>query len=247
MLHPLSTIATARHSLAPFGFVLPQYRERLDYQSPIDPKHINHERIVLYLWERANRVSQPGPLPITTIIHEIIPAADAAQRLIRGDSMWDDREYLKRDIALLSTIVQWFGTSVGRVFLEDIGHWAYVPSVQPLRGPDEYVQKLRSESNRALPFMWTHSTCNDRCHTTTTQYMYISAPHCYVSDDLSIRDRAVINGLMVWLGMEAGREFTRSFVEVKNKLWDRKIRQSRADFSAARKHGYGSSLVTANK
>ena len=128
MIHPFSYVALARQSLAPFEYTLPQYRDRLDFQNPIDPKHTNHERVALYLWERVNSCFADEPQPIRTIIHGITPAASTEQQILHGDILFEGRPYLDRDITLLSIIVQWFSTNCGRMFLEYIAYWTYVPT-----------------------------------------------------------------------------------------------------------------------
>lgn len=201
MQHPLEN-----PSLAPYGFVFPHYQTRLKYK-PITDCFINSEKIILKHWDKRNRAKALQPLPVQTIIHEILPAQASANRIIKGDFQYEDLPYLTRDILVLSSIIQWFGTNVGSCFLERLySDISCKPSFHPER---EFRMKLAKEMQRRdMVAFWTH-ICTSRCDRVR------SFPYdgCYYdSHEVSTRDRAVVDGLMRWLGRNAGRAFIAEYL-----------------------------------
>lgn len=194
MQHPL-----VNPSLAPFGFTFPVQQKRLQFK-PADGFGINTERVMARLWDRLHRNDAPGSTPIEIIIHEILPSMATANRLVAGDFEFRGKPYLSRDIAILSSVVQWFATNCGRCFLEDPPIFGLKIS-HPER---EFTEKLAHDMKRRdFVALWTH-TCNDQCQ---EKVPFFGEPCYYMSSTVSERDRAVVSGLMFWLGKKSGRAF----------------------------------------
>lgn len=201
-------------SLAPYGFVFPRSKERLTYVSP-NESLLNVEKLLAKFWARRHRKNAPRPLPVATILHEILPGRAAINRLYTGDFIWDEQHYLSRDIALLSTVVQWFGTSVGSCFLET--NILRIPCPHPER---EFVMKFAQETeSKNLIRMWTH-VCSTQCEPQPISCAFGDG-HYYEASLTPARDLAVVEGLMFWLGTKAGRVFIAEWLERKKQSWYR--------------------------
>lgn len=104
--------ALAEASLAPFGFMFPEYRERLTF-NPYK-NYRNNEEVIGRLWHARNRPEHSDTVPIETILHVILPKVLPDQEpLLCGEFWYCDKMYMSHDIALLSTAVQWLATNVG--------------------------------------------------------------------------------------------------------------------------------------
>lgn len=200
MQHPL-----VRPSLAPYGFAHHHHSDRLGYTSDINPYWVNAERLMAKFWDRRHRIDAPDPLPIETIIHRILPAQAQANRLSEGEFTFRGLPYLSYDIALLSSIMYWFGTNVGSCFLER-------PTIFPPKGrlgrPEyEFLAKYEREMQRRdMVAFWGHQ-CTHRCSQDNVMLSPFVSPHAYDSRTITSRDRAVTEGLMRWLGRPEGRVF----------------------------------------
>ena len=198
MQHPL-----VNPSLAPYGFVFPVQAERLRFQPP-EGYGVNAEKIIGRLWDQLHRSRAPTPLPIETIVHDILPGMTAASRTFTLDFEFAGKPYQSRDIAVISTVVQWFATNVGRCFLED--QMAFLEISHPER---EFVEKLEYDNKvhkRDKVAFWAH-TCDKRCLPQGKVVRLGADPHLYDPTTVSERDRALVHGLMWWLGKAAGRAF----------------------------------------
>lgn len=206
--HPLEN-----PSLAPYGFVFPHWQERLEFKPKADPYWINEERIIARVWDRCNRANAPRPLPVEMIIHEILPGLASANRITDGDLWHNGLPYLTRDILVLSTVVQWFGTNVGRCFLEtNISHH----SIPGFHSEREFLIKFAQEMQRKdMVVFFTH------VHTSLCDAVHSFRGGCYYGNDkVSSRDRIVIDGLMRWLGRKAGRTFIAEYSARKKNAWN---------------------------
>jgi hypothetical protein len=201
--HPLEN-----PSLAPYGLATPIFQRRLQYQST-DAYWVNPEKLIAKAWDQRNRASAQEPRPVCTIVHEVLPGLAQSNRIRKGDFVFiDGMPYLTRDIVVLSTVVQWFGTNCGRVFLED-------PLFGGVSHPErEFTEKLaKCHYCRDMPAFWCHQ-CNPQCGAGLLTFNQ----ECHRRfTDASIRDRAVIDGLMRWLGREAGREFVADYLARKKR------------------------------
>ena len=195
MQHPLEN-----PSLAPYGFV--SFFSKQGWNTSLLWFFVNREKIIAKFWDKYNRASAPRPLPVKTIIHEILPAQASANRITKGSFLHDDLPYLTRDILVLSSVIQWLGTNVGNCFLESLdSNLSRQPSFHPER---EFRMKLAKEMQRAdMVVFWTH-VCTSRCNTVQ---LFPNGGCYYDSREVSTRDRAVVDGLMLWLGRNAGRTF----------------------------------------
>lgn len=212
MQHPL-----VRPTLAPYGFAFPNQAKRLEYRSPIDLHYINPERMMAKFWAELHRIDAPRPFPIETIVHEILPGMAKVNTFAEGEFEFGGRPYLSRDIALLSTVVYWFGTNVGNAFLEPQRHW--LPEARrlpPLRqsapSEREYLEKYqgRMRERDLVKYLWAH-TCVPACN--QHQDARGLGDHHQYHEEVISRDYAVVEGLMRWLGRQAGREFSTKWFE----------------------------------
>lgn len=201
MQHPLTN-----PSLAPFGFVFPRYKERLDHKQP-DRFWVNPERAMAKFWQSLHFQDSETTLPIETIIHTILPSMGTRWKITKGDFTFRSLPYLSRDIAVISTCIYWFGTNVGNCFLTTSSFR------KSIRHDHEFLEKLRDpvQGVKDLVRMLTH-VCNKDCSETLVD------THVYKVDHTSPRDRALIEGVMRWLGTKAGRDFIASWlVHIKQK------------------------------
>lgn len=202
--HPLEN-----PSLAPYGFVFPLQRGRLDYRPQANASWINEEKVMARLWDRCNRANAPRPLPVQTIVHEILPSQASASRITNGDFWYEGLPYLARDILVLSSTLQWFGTNGGRCFLEtDVSRFS-IPGFHP--GREFRIKLARKMRKRDMVAFWTH-VCTPRCES--------GHRHCCDSRAVLPRDRAVVDGLMFWLDRNAGRAFLAEFALRKRNKWN---------------------------
>lgn len=206
--HPLEN-----PSLTPYGFVTPIGQRRLEY-TPTISGSINAEKIVARIWDRWNRANAPKPLPVQTIIHEILPGLATVNRIIDGDFWHDGLPYLTRDILVLSRTVQWLGSNNGRCFLETDISRDSIPEFHPER---EFRIKFAKEMRQMDMVAMLMHICTPRCE--VVRSLYHSGCY-YYANDVSSRDRAVVDGLMRWLGKKAGRAFIAEFKTRKKSAWD---------------------------
>ena len=207
--HPLEN-----PSLAPYGFVFPSRKKRLEYKPEANHHWVNEEKVIVRLWDRRNRKNAPRPLPVQTIIHEILPSQEKANRIINGDLQFDGLPYLTRDILVLSSVVQWFGTNVGRCFIEtDISR----QSIPGFHFEREFLIKFAQEMKQSDLVAFLTHTCTPHCE--TIRKLGFRNECWYDRNNVSLRDRAVVDGLMRWLGRKAGREFLAEFANRKQNAW----------------------------
>jgi hypothetical protein len=198
--HPLEN-----PSLAPFGLVTQFRWNRLNAALPHDS--VNEEVVIAKLWEEWNCTKASRPLPVKTILCDLMQEGFPE---FEGDFTFDGVPYLTRDIVVLSSTIQWFGTNVGRCLL--------VPDPNPdYPFSEEFRAKLARRERglpRDMPAFFTHVCTND-CAT-----VFGCGVCKYDRRDASTRDRAIIDKLMLWLGSEQGRVFLTAF-DIKKKLaWD---------------------------
>lgn len=215
MRHPLTTL-----SLTPLGFVLPQWQERLKWNpSKTEIAHwVNHEQLILRIWDRYHRLSAPRPFPTQTIIHSIVPMLEDGKLLTHGDLEFDGLPYHTRNILVLSSTVQWFGTNVGWCFLT-------YRTPEENRYPREFEFKMKldaARNRRILPLdIVSHIVASvsevgvrrerEGRHFRTKPYRY---------NDVLPQDRVVVDALMLWLGTDAGRAFIAAYVRRRDKFWN---------------------------
>ncbi len=204
--HPLEN-----PSLTPYGFVFPGGQKRLEYK-PTTSCCVNVEKIAARIWDRWNRTNAPKPLPVQTIIHEILPGLASANRITNGDFWHNGLPYLTRDILVLSRTVQWLGSNNGLCFLgTDISH----SSIHGFHPEREFRIKFAMEKMDMVALLM--HICTPRCNVVHSLYYN----GCYYNaNDVSSRDRAVVDGLMRWLGKRAGRAFIAEFKKRKKNAWD---------------------------
>lgn len=207
MQHPL-----VNPSLAPYGFVFPASKERLEYKPTNVSSWVNTEALIARLWAEVNRADAPKPLPVVTIIHEILPGQATANRLEDGDFEFDGLPFLSRDIALISSFIQWFGTSVGGAFLE-----GKLYSKEKVRSDHEFLAKYADQVKRQDILRHLVHTCTPKCQNGVISMF--GNGHDYRSTIVTDRDKAVVDGLMRWLGRTDGRAFIAKFLERNKRAW----------------------------
>ncbi|MDD2657626.1 MAG: hypothetical protein PHD04_03135 [Candidatus Pacebacteria bacterium] len=218
--HPLEN-----PSLTPYGFVFPSWQERLKHKQPPNMTWLNEENIMGRIWDRANRANAPKPLPAETILHDILPSLKTANRLASGDFMFNGLPYLTRDILVLSSFMQWFGTGVGRCFLESaVPSWD-VPANGYI-GEWEFLIKLKIEQQRWEPIANVVHVCTDDCD----KIRSLNGSCHRSSAQIMPRDRAVVEGLLRWLGKQAGRAFIAEFQRRKKNAWNAARSRQKAEW-----------------
>ncbi len=207
--HPLEN-----PSLAPFGLVTLFRWRRLDCEFPHNSVH--EEVVIAKLWEEWNRIKASHPLPVKTILHDLMQEGFPQYE---GDFTFEGIPYLTRDIVLLSSTMQWFGTSVGRCCLDPDRNPDYPPA-------EEFQVKLARRERgfpEDMPAFFAH-VCTDVCGTA-----YSGGGCAFNHSDASPRDRAVIDSLLRWLGSDEGRRFVEEFKTRTKRLWDEVDARRRAD------------------
>jgi len=192
--HPL-----VNPSLTPYGFVFPKYKERLDFSPDNNPQYINRERLIAKQWAKRNRYDATQPLPAHTIIHQILPSIATVNHITNGDFSFNEKPYLSRDLAILSTVLQWLATNVGNEFLtRDISEYSGYHTER------EFVLKFEHKPNRDQRLaLWLHE-CSPLCSKFTSE--------CVLDvNQVTTRDRTVIDGLFRWLGKSDGRQFIANY------------------------------------
>jgi hypothetical protein len=206
MNHPLEN-----PSLTPIGFVFPLYNKRV-FQK-LGEGFINGDYEAAFFWEKMNRLKSPAPLPAETIIHEIMPSIAKRGCTQFGDFEFSGRQYFSRDIMVLSTFMQWFGTNIGRSFITD-APFGFRCS-HPLR---EFKEKFALENKRdKLIAGRIHSCDKHRCGPGAIGW--VCDPDVSQVTD---RDRLVVQSLMHWLGNRAGRDYMSAYNRRINRLHKRR-------------------------
>lgn len=181
-------------------------RDRREYQHKHDPAYINPEKVIARCWHAANAAYAARPLPVRTIIHEILPGIARANLITKGNFCFEGEAYCTHDLRVLSSVVQWLATNVGSCFFDESIDTR--PGYHPER---EFVMKFADMDvwrQRHMLALWVHE-CTDKCHTGSS--LNPDYPH-YLSQQLVMpRDRAVVEGFMRWLGKKEGRDFVASY------------------------------------
>lgn len=199
--HPLEN-----PTLAPLGLRTKLSYDRLQYK-PTSKFWVFEERMIARFWEKRNRLGAPEPLPVAEIIHHILPAIAKEHRIKHGDFVFAGLPYLTRDLVTLSSTVQWFGTNVGRNFIDSTltkPGGGYHPS-------QEFVVKLERENKHRDMYAFLSHRCTNRCWDPKRVRINVFDLCIYDSRQVTKRDRAMIDGLMSWLGTDRGRTFLCDF------------------------------------
>ncbi|MDB5225460.1 MAG: hypothetical protein JWL87_412 [Candidatus Adlerbacteria bacterium] len=202
--HPLQ-----RLSLAPFGLTTALSWRRL-HCKPSMGYRVNQERMSARLWEKRNRAGVPGPWPVETIIHDILPGISGRHRTASGDFEFCGKPYCTRDIATLASVVQWLGTSGGQNFMD-------TPMYRKPKGytdAKEFTLKLARENRTHNYYAFLVHRCDQRCGGRKGVF------NCVFSGrTVTERDRVVVLGLMRWLGSENGRQYLADFRARRDQAW----------------------------
>ncbi|MCA9359856.1 hypothetical protein KC850_02340 [Candidatus Kaiserbacteria bacterium] len=192
MKHPL-----VNPSLTPVGFVFPNSRRRV---SQILPRNgVNGDFYAAKFWQKKNCLLAPDPKPAEVIVHTIMPALSKRGRTKESDFMFSGKPYLSRDIMVLSTFMQWFGTNVGSGFIR---HKPFrFKSTHPLR---EFREKFVLENTDNTVSARLIHICNDKCEASMSGLGRVC---CLTPELIQPRDLIVIDSLMHWLGTKAGRQY----------------------------------------
>lgn len=223
--HPLEN-----PSLAPLHLTTALSYRRLQYE-PTSSFWVFEERMSARLWEKRNRMDAQRPLPVERIIHSILPAMAARFRIDKGDFVFEGKPYLTRDIVTLSSAVQWFGTNIGRCFIDE-----------PLRNPPknyhaskEFALKLAKENRDRDFYAFLSHRCTNACNNPKRFRLFMSDPCLFDSRKVTERDRAVIDGLMRWLGTTHGRQYLTEFSDRRKQAHQDADRRRRQSYELRRK------------
>lgn len=211
MRHPLHN-----PSLAPVGFCGSISQQRINAK-PYPEWSFNRERAIAKFWAGWNRQDAPHPLPVEAIIHEVLPAMATRFRAPKGEFTFEGKEYRGRDIAVLSSVVRWFGSGVGDCFL--FGRHFF----ESKSSDREFLERFARENCRhAVLRECTHHVCTDACRRTPESHEGVLVfyrsfdPHKY--EPVTKRDEVLVDGLMWWLGRRHGRSFLSAWKEKRDRL-----------------------------
>jgi hypothetical protein len=197
MEHPLQN-----PSLTPVGLVFPISKARLSFEPPHGS--INGDRVSAEFWARKNCLKSSWPLPAETILHEVLPTLEEGAALQQFDFEFRGRLYATRDIMILSTFMQWFGSNVGNSFLFEMPY-GFTPSDSAM----VFVEKLAREMKQCDHTYRLLHECNDICGTATAHSMIslVGGHHGPGSTYVSKHDRLVVRALMLWLATADGKKY----------------------------------------
>ncbi len=208
--HPLEN-----PSLAPYGLTTPLSYQRLQYKPTTNPYWVNQEKLLAEMWDKCNRADAPRPLPVQTIIHEILPGQKRRNHLAQGNFVFEGKPYLTRDLMMLSSIVQWLGSNVGNCFLiRDISQKLGYSLER------EFLTKYAEDSKiHDMVTFWCH-ICTPKCKEPTYFSLIGESNHRYNPRTVTDRDVAVVDGLLRWLGRPAGRGFLSRYEARRKRAWN---------------------------
>lgn len=195
MDHPL-----VNPSLTPVGFVFPVSQRRLEFM--LQPHEVDGDRVAAKFWELKNCARAEGLRPTEVIIHEVLPSMDSSldHEWYDFDFVFKGFRYLSRDILVLSTFMQWFGSNVGYSFLTEIPFDLEVHDTA-----QEFRLKL-VHAEKKHPITAGLLCCTPRCITARGSWACVTN-----HGDVAKRDTAVVNALMTWLGMPQGRAYIEEY------------------------------------
>ncbi len=214
--HPLEN-----PSLAPFGLATPHYKIRMSQDLSGIGTEINGAKELMLLWEYWNSSeSKHRPLPIASIIHYILPSLGKTERIVDGDFYFEELPYVTKDIIVISSIMCWFGTNVGRYFIES-------PPPANIGGELEFLEKYRIENKSwrygsDMLHFWLHE-CTNKCK----QYrICLIEPEHHYDEKPTAREYALTEALMIWLGTKEGRSFFDEYRARLKQLYDTYIEKA---------------------
>jgi hypothetical protein len=193
MKHPLENL-----SLTPIGFVFPNQKKRIEEK--LGQYMVNGDYYAALFWNNANKVYENTNQPAKVILQEILPYLSGYKHEAE-DFMFDGLQYISRDIMVLSACMQWTGTNNGRSFMTES------PFGYDWNGFDEFVCKYTHENkNDELSRVLLHQ-CTEDCEDVAP-----GIEACvYDGEQITSRDRLVIDSLMIWLGTDQGRMYMKEY------------------------------------
>ncbi len=197
MEHPLQN-----PSLTPVGFVFPFSRERLEYIPP--PGRVDGDRVSAEFWQEQHRMTSPQPLPVRTILHDILPSTYEEETVREYEVEFRGKWYAARDIMVLSSVVQWFGTSVGNSFLTETSY--------PFDRYVTFAQKFAYEEKRSSIFVQLTHECTDACAKQGISSSFNPRNH-HNKVTIEGRDRKLIEALMLWFDTPGGIAYRKAYRE----------------------------------
>lgn len=204
MQHPL-----VNPSLTPFGFVLPNWKHRLE---PLPKDMINGDREMSLLWAASNRLSEKNR-PAELLINEILPSVITVLPDFQTDFVFDGREYQSRDILVLSSFMAWLGTNVGQGFV---------------KGSIVYGQP--SMVKRYIAYDEDNSVTR---HVLKNWSQNLPLSPRWELPDITDRDRALVRSIMYWLNRKEGKAFMESFTDRCGRLYEVKRTEWRKQLGRA--------------
>ena len=212
--HPLEN-----PSLAPLGLRTQLSYRRLQWKPTIQFT-VFEERMIARFWDKHNRADAPRPLPVEAILHKILPSMAQSNRISKGDFVFEGKSYLTRDIVTLSSVMQWFGTNVGRCFIDR----KVARQGRGYHESREFTIKLAEEnkswSRSCDMYTFLSHRCTGRCNNKKRLRFWLSNDPCvHDSRTVTERDKAVIDGLMRWLGTAHGRQYITEFRIRRDLAW----------------------------
>lgn len=207
MQHPLEN-----PSLTPYSFLFPFSYMRV--RQKLETNMINGDHEIVKFWAKQNRNNSQRPLPAKVILHDILPSLSSQVAAAKQSFTFDGLPYHNRDIALLSSMVRWFGTNIGNSFITS--RYTNEKYKHPVK---EFVEKFNQLDNSDIILGMAIHSCTVKCKNNTID-------HAINTSLITDRDRLVVKALLIWLGKEQGRDFMNAYKSHIRKLHDKKISRS---------------------
>ncbi len=196
MKHPLEN-----SSLTPIGYVFPLSRKRV-FQK-LSNNFVNGDYFAARFWQNKNHLKVKEARPAEVIIHSIMPSLSGQGHTKKGDFEFVGKQYKSRDIMVLSTFMQWFGTNVGSCFIDTVPFGVKIS--HSLR---EFKEKFSFENKGDTIIASKIHICTENCGPSFLAVGW----HCQKTpESVTGRDRVVVNALMHWLGTKAGRQYMNEY------------------------------------
>lgn len=186
-------------SLTPIDLGFSNRKARIE--ATLGPYMVNGDYFAVLFWDQANRLNAERK-PAVEILQHILPSL-SGYIYHEGDISFDGAQYVSRDIMVLSSFMQWTGANIGRSFMSEtsIG--------QKSGGVNEFLNKYQEFNKRGrLIGILIHE------HTIECGHVSGGIGHCVSTPKLAtVRDKLVMQALMMWLGTDSGRDYMNKYDE----------------------------------
>jgi len=153
-------------------------------------------------WDKTSRLSVSVPRPAEVMMNTIMPIMPGYQIFEEGDIPLNDIQYMSRDILVLSSVIQWFGTGIGQNWITER------PSTcKASRSSLEFVERFAIDGQKFI-YAAIHQ-CLATCR----------PGYCdHTPKQITKRDRLVVGAFMIWLGRVEGRDYMERYTDYIGKV-----------------------------